>query len=196
MSQLGHNKGPSMEAGTSWRTHCWKKARRELLPTLPIEILRRRVARAAELGLDYTSYASIRAASGHDVVAFLFSSNALRVFPKAPALPQARAAKLERVKNARRLAALHAPLTPKALARALPQGLHPLFEASFTAPDFSQTWGQERAAILQQTQGLGLPRDGVVVVGDTSTEHAWSEAARLAGYVSAERFFETAQTGR
>lgn len=84
MSGIGHNKGPTIEAGKSWRKHCWTKARRELLPTLPIEIVRRRVARAKELGLDYKSYASIRAASGHDVVAFLFSSNALRVSRKPP----------------------------------------------------------------------------------------------------------------
>ena len=76
---IGHNKGPSMEGGQAWRAHCWRKARKSLMKTLPIEILRVRVARAAEIGLDYKSYASIRAASGHDVIAFLFSSNALRV---------------------------------------------------------------------------------------------------------------------
>jgi len=190
MSTLGHNKGPTMEAGAGWRTHCWKKARRELLPILPIEILRRRVARAAELGLDYTSYASIRAASGHDVIAFLFSSNALRIFPKSLLLSGRRQAKLDTIQNANRIAALHAPLTPDSLKKAMPESVQPLFEASFKAPDFSQTWGQVRAAILQQTHNMGLARDGVVVVGDTSAERGWSEAARLAGYVSADQFFQ------
>ncbi len=80
---LGHNGGPTMEPGYGWRLHCWKKARADLLPHLPIEVLRTRVKRAAELGLEYRTYASVRAATGHDVVAFLFSSNALRVFPSA-----------------------------------------------------------------------------------------------------------------
>ncbi len=189
MNMEGHNRGPSMAQGTGWRKHCWAKARRELMPKLPIEILRRRVARAKELGLDYTSYASIRAASGHDVIAFLFSSNALRVFPKQPVMTAARVGKISSIKNTTRLAALHAPLTPETLAKALPDGVKPLFEASFTAPDFSQNWGQVRAAVLGQIKTHNLPQDGVVVIGDTSHERAWSEAARLAGYLSADRFF-------
>lgn len=179
---IGHNKGPSMEGGESWRRHCWTKARKDLMKTLPIEILRRRVARAAEIGLDYKSYASIRAASGHDVIAFLFSSNALRVLPKSKAMPQDRVLKLEVMQKINRLAALHAPL------KTLPEGA-PAFDASFTAPNFRHTWGETREIILNQIHRKNLPRDGVVVVGDTSQERAWSEAARVAGYVSAEQFF-------
>ena len=43
----GHNGGPSLEGGTSWRRHCWTQARERLLPTLPIEVVRLRVKRAA-----------------------------------------------------------------------------------------------------------------------------------------------------
>lgn len=178
---IGHNKGPSMEGGQAWRTHCWAKARKSLLKTLPIEILRVRVARAAEIGLDYKSYASIRASSGHDVIAFLFSSNALRVLPKSKIMPEDRVLKLDAMRNISRLAALHAPL------KILPED-SPLME-SFTAPNSSHTWGETRGILLDQIHARGLPRDGVVVVGDTSHERAWSEAARLAGYVSAERLF-------
>ena len=87
MKMLGHNGGPTMEAGRAWRRFAWTKAREELLPTRPLDVVRMRVRRARELGLDYTAYASIRAASGHDVVALLFSSNALRVGPRAVVLP-------------------------------------------------------------------------------------------------------------
>ena len=179
---IGHNKGPSMERGASWRRHCWRKARKDLLKTLPIEILRLRVARAAELGLDYSSYASIRAASGHDVVAFLFSSNALRVFPQSKAMPQGRVLKLESLKNTHRLVALNAPL------QCLPTP-GPQVEASFAAPHFGHSWSETREIILSQIHQQKLPRDGVVVIGDMAQERAWSEAARLAGYVSAEQFF-------
>ena len=88
MGEIGHNGGPSLEAGASWRRHCWTSARAALLPTLPIEVVRLRVKRAKALGLDYKTYAGVRAATGHDVVAFLFSSNALRVSLVRPAMPE------------------------------------------------------------------------------------------------------------
>ena len=186
---IGHNKGPSMEGGASWRIHCWKKARGSLLKTLPIEILRTRVARAAEIGLDYKTYASIRAASGHDVIAFLFSSNALRVLPKAPKMPAGRVIKLEAISQASRMAALHAPVSEKTMAEALPDAAALPIDYCFSAPNARHTWGETRAQILQHIHSQNLHRDGVVVIGDTSQERAWSEAARLAGYVSAEQFF-------
>ena len=186
MSGIGHNKGPTIEAGKSWRKYCWTKARRELLPTLPIEIVRRRVARAKELGLDYKSYASIRAVSGHDVVAFLFSSNALRVFAKKPELPADRLHKLADVTDCHRSVAVHRPLTPEAVLENLPDQI---LDRAFKAPSFTDTWGQTRDQILNHLQSDHLPRDGVVIIGDTSQERAWVEAARLAGYVSAEQFF-------
>ena len=61
---IGHNRGPAMDAGVSWRRHCWTVARQELLPHLPLEVIRLRVRRAAAIGLDYRTYASVRAASG------------------------------------------------------------------------------------------------------------------------------------
>jgi hypothetical protein len=75
----GHNRGPALQPAGGWHLHCWRRARADLLPHLPIEGVRLRVRRAGELGLDYKTYASVRAATGHDVVAFLFSSNAVRV---------------------------------------------------------------------------------------------------------------------
>ena len=61
------------------------------MPTLPIEVLRLRVKRARELGLEYKTYASLRAATGHDVVAFRFSSNARRISAGQPGMPLDRA---------------------------------------------------------------------------------------------------------
>ncbi|MGE4612601.1 MAG: hypothetical protein AAED33_14640 [Paracoccaceae bacterium] len=183
MSTLGHNNGPTMEAGAGWRKHCWTKARHELLPTLPIEILRVRVARAKELGLDYTSYASIRAASGHDVIAFLFSSNALRVFPKTPEMPADRLHKLAEITDCNRAVAVHRPLTPENL---LP---YQVLDHAFAAPRSTDTWIETRNQILTYLQTDRLPRDGVVIVGDTSQERAWVAAGRLAGYVPADQFF-------
>lgn len=84
---IGHNGGPDL-TGLGWRTHCWRQARETLLPTLPIEVVRLRVRRAAELGLDYKTYAGIRASTGHDLVAFLFSSNAPASWGPPPLCPR------------------------------------------------------------------------------------------------------------
>ena len=64
MGEIGHNGGPSMEGGVSWRKHCWSSARERLLPVLPVEVVRLRVKRARALGLDYRTYAGVRAALG------------------------------------------------------------------------------------------------------------------------------------
>ena len=63
MSVIGHNNGPAMGQGRGWRTYCWRAARRELLPHMPLNVVRRRVKRAAELGLAYPAYARIHATS-------------------------------------------------------------------------------------------------------------------------------------
>ncbi|MCY4180661.1 MAG: hypothetical protein OXC60_13100 [Litoreibacter sp.] len=186
MSGIGHNNGPTMEAGYSWRKHSWSKARAELLPTLPIEVLRTRVKRAKALGLPYKTYASVRASTGRDVVGFLFSNNALRVQIEGQRVPEARVKKL--TDAAAKLAALvHAPLAPEAFRDLMAQdGL--TIEAA-RAPHFSQSWSDSARAVLAPVQAAKLPRDGVLVIGDTALEAEWSEIAKLAGFLPSERYF-------
>jgi hypothetical protein len=181
MGGIGHNGGPSMEGGVSWRKHCWNSARERLLPVLPIEVVRTRVKRAAALGLDYKTYAGVRAATGHDVVAFLFSSNALRVSVLRPAMPEARALKLADVQCGR-LALAVAPLTPGMLEAANPvlDGVHP---APYALAGFGEMRERVRAALGK------LPSDQVILVGDLGLERDWCAAGRLAGYLPAERYF-------
>jgi hypothetical protein len=92
-----------------------------LLPSLPLEIVRVRVARAKRLGLPYKTYATIRATSGRDIVAFLFSGNALGLSPARPC-PRRRARSGWRTLGgaAERLAAVYAPLRPEAVIRVTP----------------------------------------------------------------------------
>ena len=181
MGLIGHNGGPSVEEGASWRRHCWTAARAALLPTLPIEVLRTRVKRAAALGLDYKTYASVRAATGHDVVAFLFSSNALRVTPVRLRMPEGHAEKLGLVR-ADRIGLAQGRIVPEALA-----GLNPELDRAFDAPDllarFSDA-GRHLRAILDR-----VPGDRVILVGDMELERDWCAAGRLAGYLPAARYF-------
>lgn len=183
VAALGHNGGPGLEPGASWRRHCWSKARADLLPHLPIEVLRGRVKRAAELGLDYRTYAGVRAASGHDVVAFLFSSNALRLLAPRPALPGDRAAKLAAITACGRIALAQAPLSVAALDAAAAG----LIDTAHPAPAALAVWAETRAALRA---ALGrLPSDRVLLVGDMTLEREWCAAGRLAGYLPAERYF-------
>ena len=183
LAGLGHNLGPTMEAGASWRKHCWTAARARLLPHLPIEVLRGRIRRSKELGLDYTTYASVRAASGHDVVAFLFSSNALRLLGANPALPADRAEKLGALIDCGRLAVVSAPLTPEVALQATQGAL----QAAFVAPGALASFSQ--AAAMMRVAMAGLPGDRVLLVGDMALEKGWCAAGRLAGYVPADRYF-------
>ncbi len=173
-----------MEPGASWRRHCWTAARARLLPTLPIEVVRLRVRRAAELGLDYKTYAGVRAATGHDVVAFLFSSNALRVTVNRPVLPADRAAKLGSIAGCARIGLAVAPLTETAMLEAA-AALDRASPAPFALARF-----RDQAAALRAALGK-VPSDQVILVGDMTLERDWCATGRLAGYLAADHYFAT-----
>ncbi len=149
---------------------------------LPVEVVRLRVRRAKELGLEYKTYASVRAATGHDLVAFLFSSNALRVNLVRPSVPEDRAAKLAAVVCDRRALAV-APLTVGMVMAANPRVLDGAHAAPFALAGFGEVRAAIRAAVGR------VPSDRVLLVGDMALERDWCAAGRLAGYVAAERYF-------
>ncbi len=187
MAGLGHNGGPSIEAGFGFRKHAWGKARKALLPQLPLEVVRVRVARAKRLGLPYQTYATIRATSGRDIVAFLFSGNALEMTPRRVTVPGAVSDRLIRLDGAAaRLAAIYAPANPEAALAANAGAL----DAALTAPDLMTSWGEMRARLRGFAQDQRLPTDGIVLVSATAVEREWCGAAGLAGLIPAERFFE------
>lgn len=56
---IGHNGGPPLDPGASWRRFCWKKAHARAWKTPPREIALARLARAEELGISYREYTSV-----------------------------------------------------------------------------------------------------------------------------------------
>jgi hypothetical protein len=177
-----------MEPGTSWRRHCWSAARAALLPTLPIEIVRVQVKRAAEIGLDYKTYAGVRATSGHDIVAFLFSTNALRLLRETDRLREADAAKLAANRDISGLIAAQPPLDHARVRQSLTgQGIR--VDATTHAPGIALSWADTRRALDTFLAEARQPRDGVLVIGATDLERDWVAAGRLAGFVSADRYF-------
>ena len=175
---IGHNSGfdPNGYAG---RLHLWRKARRALTgERVPIEVVRVRVRRARALGLDVQTYASIRAGTGRDVAALLFSSSALGMLRRAE-LDQAAKAKLAGV-AAQRGVMVHAPV-----AVTVPEPL----DWAARAPAFTDTWSATRGRLLDVLRNRGLPPDTVLMVGATAIEREWCAAVRAAGWIDADRYF-------
>ncbi len=188
MTGIGHNRGPSLATGQSWRAHCWRQARADLLPVLPLEVVRLRVRRAKEIGLDYRTYAGIRATTGHDLVAFLFSTNALHVFRDGQRLDDARRDRLIANRNIGHLVAALPPVEPVRLLRTLAdQGVA---ARAAPAPTLRQGWAETRDMIGDLLRAAGCPADRVLMIGETALERDWVAAARLAGFLPGARYFE------
>ena len=185
---IGHNGGPTMEGGRSWRRHCWGQARERLLPTLPVEVVRLRVKRAREIGLDYRTYAGIRATTGHDLVAFLFSTNALDLLRAADRLSGAKAGKLAALQGIVPTIAAQHPLTARDVIRVVAEDACVAARGG-AAPGPWDDWAATRAAILSLARAAGSPPDRMLVIGAAPGERLWAEAARAAAFLPAERFF-------
>ena len=189
---IGHNRGPTLEPGAGWRRHCWGEARRALLPSLPLEVIRLRVARARQIGLDYGTYATVRATGGEDIVAFLFSTNALRIHAPADVLPADRATKLATIEACGRILLAVPPLDAEAIAQAIASRDAIRFEGVARGPSPIAPWRQIRREMRAAIAPLKRSPGAVMLVGEAGFEREWAGAARLAGYLPAERYFPRA----
>lgn len=178
---IGHNSGRVDEPGKAWRTHVWRKARQDLMPKLPIEVIRRRVKRAKELGLPYKTYAGLRAASGDDLIGFMFSSNALDVVRRGDVVPAAKADRLGELVGAKTIALTHAPIVPAQVA--------PPADFAAPAPRPLANWAKTRATLCDVFAQTRAPSHRVVLVTDLTVEREWVSAGRLAGSVATTEFF-------
>ncbi|MGD9863183.1 MAG: hypothetical protein AB7S99_08220 [Pseudodonghicola sp.] len=188
MAGIGHNDGPSMEQGKLLRTYQWRQAQRALMPNaIPKLVLQMRIKRAAELGMDYRTYAKVRQYSGQDILGLLFSSNALRIFAGDARIPAPEAGRLAAVKAARKLALVHRPNTPEAVALR-----NPVLDAAAAAPRFTDSWSQMRERVEGLLRGQRLPGGQVLVIGDAPLESEWATAGRAAAYLGAQEYFRQA----
>lgn len=180
---IGHNRGPGMAPGQSYRAHCWHVARRELLGArLPIEVVRMQVRRAKELGLDYKTYAGVRATTGRDLVAFLYSSNALGVFREGQPVPRDAALRIRAIAAAPHLGC--APgLAPDVLSREIGA-----VSARMLAP-FGASWAMMRDEMKAWLRAQGVAGDAVLMIGETAHEREMMTAGGLAGFVTGQAFF-------
>ncbi|MHA6262449.1 hypothetical protein ACXYMO_04540 [Arenibacterium sp. CAU 1754] len=152
--------------------------------TMPLMIVRMRVKRAAELGLDYQTYASIRQASGQDILGLLFSSNALRIIGNGARMPDAEDRALRAIKSASKLSLVHAPNTPPAVLQA-----NPVLDATAAAPRLTDSWSDMRQRLAGFIRHNRLPGNQVLIIGDAPLENEWTTAAKAAGYLRADQYF-------
>jgi hypothetical protein len=174
-----------------WRRHCWKVAKRQLLRPLPLETVRRRVRRAAELGLAYRRY-ELLVLGGGEIEAMLFAGETLVV--TAPYTSPAEGL------DARVVARLSALTGCRKLLLAGPHGTDPVWTASgplfdgairvasrglLAAPPVKA----DRDAVLAGLRERILPAHSVALVGSGDHGPAWVAGARLAGFVPGSEFF-------
>lgn len=178
---IGHNSGKVDEPGKAWRTHVWRKARQDLMPKLPIEVIRRRVKRAKELGLPYKTYAGLRASSGDDLIGFMFSSNALDVLRRSDVVPAAKADRLKALVGAKTVALTYSPVVADQVC--------PPVHFATDAPRPLAPWAQTCAVLAGVFAQTRTPRNRVVLVTDQSIEREWVSAGRMAGSLTTTEFF-------
>ena len=178
---IGHNSGRVDEPGRAWRTHVWRKARAELMPKLPIEVIRRRVKRAKELGLPYKTYAGLRASSGDDLIGFMFSSNALDVLRRTHRVPAQKAERLQNIVGAKTIALTHYPVVPAQVS--------PPATFATLAPRPLSQWAETRDVLGDVFKQSQAPSSRVVLVADLSIEQEWVSAGRMAGVLATDAFF-------
>jgi len=165
-----------------------------LFRPLPLEVVRRRVARAARLGLAYRRY-ELLVLGGGEIEAMLFAGDTLVV-----AAPYASAAsgldalairKLAAVTGCRRLL-LTGPDGLKAVWTR-PDDLNAVFEAAIRVPSprlLSATPAKaDRVALVAGLRSRALPAGSVALIGSGAHGPAWVTAARLAGFVPASEYF-------
>ncbi len=189
----GHNQGPPLDPMRSWRRHCWRAARRRLLRPLPLEVVRRRVARAARLGLVYRRYEML-VLGGGEVEALLFAGDTLVVSAPyaSPAgqLDPAVVGKLAAVTGCRRLV-----LAGPGGLDAIRAGAAAVLDGAIRVPSRRLLQAPpakaDREALAAGFRKRRLPAGCVALIGQGTHGPTWSAAARLAGFVPAAEYFAT-----
>ncbi|MEL6574557.1 MAG: hypothetical protein AAFQ81_01595 [Pseudomonadota bacterium] len=191
---IGHNNGPSLDGARSWRRHCWKAAKKAVAPPAPLEVVRRRVARARQLGLAYPAYASILLGTGRDVRGLLFTAGALGLtvagaLDRLVRLDREKAERLRALERCDRLILLPAGAPLAGVAEALERQDRIAVAGLGSAPDEPASFTTRAAAMGTLLSTPGLPANTVVMIGTLPEERETAAAGRLAKFLAADLYF-------
>lgn len=189
----GHNQGPPLDPMQSWRRYCWKEAKKALFRPLPLETVRRRVRRAAGLGLAYRRY-ELLVLGGGEIEAMLFADDTLVVTAPyasvAGRLDAAVVRKLAAVTGCRRLLLAGAEGSDRIWSLA---DAHALIDSAIRVPArhplAAPPLRRDRTALAEGLRAHALSAGSVALVGNGRHGPAWVASARLAGLVPGAEYF-------
>ncbi len=209
---IGHNQGPPLDPATSWNAFAWRKAHKAAWKTPPIEVVRRRVCRAADLGLSYADYTAVILDRGTFLhVLFFDLGGTLAGVRRADsgAEPARRLAplpgvveKLSRLKDCEvfvvaDLAEMAAGLITAADARAFVEELNRRCNAVITdyrigmePSNLPRATGKPRAkTVIDLLTAHKLSPSAAALIGDSDSDRSCAMAARLARFIWARSYF-------
>lgn len=190
MAGIGHNGGPK-RLGRGWQKHCWTRSRNELIgKRMPIEVVRTRIRRARELGMDYPQYASILLGSGRDIVGFLFSVDGLQLrLRKRLEMPDTVQDKLRGLERVQLASFAPSGEDPSVFRNELSDVAGVPFASCAPESEGPLGWSAARTAVRAVLDPLQLPSDAVVMIGTRDAEAQMAEAARLARFIPSGDYF-------
>lgn len=174
---IGHNNGPPM--ATRWGTHCWRRAQARAWKPPGPEVVRLRLRRAAELGLDYRQLAAILMETGRAPTAIVFALEAL-LAPGAA----------ERLRGLDR---------PRLLAVAVDRDGAAAARAGQVGADGGRRLDGWRVvadrrelpdAVTALLDAQGVPPAAALLVGVSDADREVVVRARLAAYLDAAAYFD------
>ncbi len=195
MAGIGHNGGPK-RLGRGWQRHCWTQSRKALIgKRMPIEVVRTRIKRARELGLEYPQYASILLGSGRDVVGFLFTVDGLQLrLRKRLELPETVQEKLQGLDRVTLMGFAPSGEDTDAFRAEVSDVAGAPFASVGPEAEVPLGWSTARAAVRAVLDPLKLPSDAVVMIGTEDFEAQMAQAAKLARFIPSAEYFGAANT--
>lgn len=190
MAGIGHNGGPN-QLGRGWQRHCWTQSRKALIgKRMPIEVVRTRINRARELGLEYPQYASILLGSGRDVVGFLFTVDGLQLrLRKRLEMPDAVQEKLKGLERVQLMGFAPSGEDAEAFRAEVSHVAGVPFVSTAPEAEGPLGWSAARAAVRAVLDPLQLPSDAVVMIGTRDHEAQMAQAAKMARFIPSEAYF-------
>ncbi len=182
---IGHNsQAPDPLQVIAWRRVIAKR------PRVSPMIARIRKERATELGMSYADYAAVRAVSGRDLSAMVFSPRSLGLrLGRRLSLPDQTADQLANVRNCHLLCLCPPEEEPPAFAEELTEVSGAQFRVAAPLPEPGASWSALRDVIRSLLDPVHLSGSAALMIGDGRTERALCAAGRLADCLSAARYF-------
>lgn len=188
---LGHNQPP--EPGAGFRRYAWAQAKAAQAERLSPVQLRRRIARAGELGMDYPTYASVLRVAGRDPAALLFTPGGLGLrLSRRLSLPEDLRAQLAGLRGCHLLALAPQEEPAAAFLEELRAVTALPFAAAGVMPSPGAPWRGRAMALRQALDPLRLPGPAVVLIGATEGEAALCAPGRIGAYLDHARYFSRA----